>query len=239
MTGIRHPWLHRIMLALMALACLFLLAQFWFFAQVIWYQYKTPARTPIMQEQLDILRDKRPDAELQYRWVDYDRISASLKRAVIAAEDANFMQHGGIEWEAIRKAWDYNRQQREDGSSRVRGGSTITQQLAKNLFLSGTRSYLRKAQEMILAYMIEHVMDKERILELYLNVAEWGNGIFGAEAAARHYFGTSAAQLSSAQAARLAAMLPNPRYYDQHRNTRYLNGRTATLQQRMRMVDIP
>src|SRR5690606_28885948 len=163
----------------------------------------------------------------------------SLKRAVIASEDSNFANHGGVEWEAIRKAWEYNRKQEARGRSKRRGGSTITQQLAKNIFLSSERSYVRKGQELILAYMIELVMSKERILELYLNVAQWGRDVFGAEAAARHYYGTSAARLSQSQAARLAAMLPNPAYYDAHRGTSYLNARTNTIQRRMRLVEIP
>ena len=117
----------------------------------------------------------------------------------------------------------------------MRGGSTITQQLAKNLFLSSSRSYVRKGQELVLT-MIEHVMSKERILELYLNVAEWG---VGAEAAAKHYFNTSAAGLGASQSARLAAMLPNPRFYDRNRNSNYLNSRVGVLTRRMQMVDIP
>ena len=121
----------------------------------------------------------------------------------------------------------------------MRGGSTITQQLAKNLFLSSSRSYLRKGQELVLTYMIEHVMSKERILELYLNVAEWGVGVFGAQAAAKHYFNVPAASLGAAQSARLAAMLPNPRFYDSHRKSNYLNSRVYTLTRRMQMVDIP
>ena len=119
------------------------------------------------------------------------------------------------------------------------GGSTITQQLAKNLFLSGSRNYLRKGQELVIAYMLEAVMSKQRILEIYLNVVEFGRGVFGAEAAARHYFRAPAASLSSAQAARLAVMLPNPRYYDTHRQTNYLARRTAIIQRRMNAADLP
>jgi monofunctional biosynthetic peptidoglycan transglycosylase len=121
----------------------------------------------------------------------------------------------------------------------VGGGSTITQQLAKNLFLSGSRNYLRKGQELVIAYMLEAVMDKQRILEIYLNVVEFGRGVFGAEAAARHYFRTSAANLNTAQAARLAVMLPNPRYYDRHRDTNYLARRTAVIQRRMNAAELP
>ena len=224
---------------LMALACLLILSQLWFFFRIVYYAYQPPGQTAVMRQALSQLREKNEDAVLAYDWVSYDQINASLKRAVIAAEDANFVSHSGVEWEAIRKAWEYNQAQAEAGRARMRGGSTISQQLAKNLFLSGSRTYVRKGQELVLTYMIEHVMSKERILTLYLNVAEWGVGVFGAQAAARHYFKTDAAKLTNAQAARLAAMLPNPRFYDTNRNTRYLNSRTSTLQARMRGAEIP
>lgn len=235
----RIRWGRVIGASIMALLCLLIIYQLWMFSLVVWYAYRNPESSSIMRQELSRLRETNPHAELQFKWVDYDHISTSLKRAVVASEDANFTEHDGVEWDAIRKAWEYNQRQAENGGTRRRGGSTITQQLAKNLFLSGSRSYLRKGQELVLTYMIEHVMPKARILELYLNVAEWGEGVFGAEAAARHYYKTHAAGLGASQAARLAAMLPNPRYYDKHRNTRYLNSRTATLTRRMRQVDIP
>jgi monofunctional biosynthetic peptidoglycan transglycosylase len=168
-------------------------------------------------------------------WVPYVRISDNLKRAVIASEDANFSEHDGVDWDALEKAYIRNNKKHKV----VGGGSTITQQLAKNLFLSGSRNYLRKGQELVIAYMLEAVMDKERILEIYLNVVEFGRGVFGAEAAARHYFHTSAANLNTAQAARLAVMLPNPRYYDRHRDTSYLARRTAIIQRRMNAAELP
>jgi monofunctional biosynthetic peptidoglycan transglycosylase len=158
--------------------------------------------------------------------VPYERISVHLKRAVIASEDANFTEHEGVDWEAIERAHEANRRK----GKVVRGGSTITMQLAKNLFLSGERSYLRKAQEIAITYMIEALMDKRRILELYLNFAEWGEGVFGCEAGARHHFGVPAAQLSAAQGARMAAMLPRPRFYDRNRGSAYLERRSATIQ---------
>lgn len=235
----RVRWGRVIGTGIMGLLCLIILYQLWMFCLVVWYAYRDPGGSAVMSQELSRLRETNPQAELQYQWVPYSEISTSLKRAVVASEDANFMEHDGVEWDAIRKAWEYNQRQSESGTNKMRGGSTITQQLAKNLFLSGSRSYLRKGQELVLTYMIEHVMSKERILELYLNVAEWGVGVFGAQAAARHYYKTDAGKLGPSQAARLAAMLPNPRYYDKHRNTRYLNSRTATLTRRMQMVDIP
>lgn len=234
-----RSWFRIVTGAIMALLCLLLIYELAMFSMVVWYAYRDPGSSAIMRQELSRLRETDPKAELRYTWVPYDRINASLKRAVVASEDANFTEHDGVEWDAIRKAWEYNHEQQAQGRGKMRGGSTITQQLAKNLFLSSSRSYLRKGQELVLTYMIEHVMPKERILELYLNVAEWGVGVFGAEAAARHYYGTSAAGLGASQSARLAALLPNPRYYDKHRNTSYLNSRTATLLRRMRMVDIP
>ncbi|OZI31650.1 monofunctional biosynthetic peptidoglycan transglycosylase [Bordetella genomosp. 10] len=235
-----HWTVKRIVLAsLMALMCLLILYELWLLCMVVWYAHRNPASSAIMREQLAELRKDDPRAALKFTWVDYDRISANLKRAVVGSEDANFLEHDGVEWDAMRKAWEYNQKQAEEGRAKMRGGSTITQQLAKNLFLSGSRTYLRKGQELILTFMIEWVMTKQRILELYLNVAEWGVGVFGAEAAAQHYFNVSAARLGPAQAARLAAMLPNPRYYDRHRGTAYLNSRTGILQRRMPQVEIP
>jgi len=212
-------------LLLLALGAVLAL-QLWYLAQVLWWTQFDPKTTSFMSEQLDRLREKDPSAQLKHQWLPYARISPHLKRAVIAAEDANFTEHEGVDWDAIEKAYEANLKK----GKVVRGGSTITMQLAKNLFLSGSRSYLRKAQEIVITYMIELVMSKRRILELYLNVAEWGNGVFGCEAASRHYFGVGAAQLSPAQAARLAAMLPRPRYYDRNRGSAMLERRAAIVQ---------
>ncbi|MBQ5939980.1 MULTISPECIES: monofunctional biosynthetic peptidoglycan transglycosylase [unclassified Massilia] len=214
---------------------LVLLIQLYFFAMVCWYAMFNPSSTSFMRQQLSELQEKNPNAKLKHQWVPYERISNNLKRAVVASEDANFSDHGGVDWEAIERAYERNNRR----SKVVGGGSTITQQLAKNLFLSGSRSYLRKAQEMVITFMLETVMSKKRILEVYLNVVEYGRGVFGAEAAARHYFKTSAANLTSAQAARLAVMLPNPRYYDKHRSTNYLVRRTNAIQRQMRFADLP
>lgn len=216
-----------------------LLYQFGLFVMVLWLSLRNPSSSSFMNAAQAELRQQDPNARVAQQWVPYDKISNNLKRAVVASEDANFMNHGGIEWDAIRKAWEYNRKQARKGKSKRRGGSTISQQLAKNMFLSGSRTYWRKGQELILTYMIELVMSKKRILELYLNVAQWGTSVFGAEAAARHYYKTGAGALSAAQAAKLAAMLPNPVYYDAHRNTSYLRSRTSTIQHRMRLVEVP
>jgi monofunctional biosynthetic peptidoglycan transglycosylase len=212
-----------------------LLLQLYFFLQVCWWIDHNPSSTSFMREQQAALREKNPKAVMRHQWVPYARISNNLKRAVIASEDANFSEHDGVDWEAMQKAYEKNTKKRKV----VGGASTITQQLAKNMFLSGSRSYVRKAQELVIAYMLETMMSKERIFEIYLNVVELGSGVFGAEAAARHYFHTSAARLSVPQAARLAVMLPNPRYYDRHRDTSYLARRTATIMRRMNSADLP
>jgi monofunctional biosynthetic peptidoglycan transglycosylase len=212
-----------------------LLVQLYFFAQICWWTYFDPSSTSMMREQLALMRATGPNATLEHQWVPYNRISNNLKRAVIASEDANFADHDGVDWTALEQAYERNNRRHKV----VGGGSTITQQLAKNLFLSGSRNYLRKGQELVIAYMLEAVMSKERILEVYLNMVEFGRGVFGAEAAARHYFHASAASLNPAQAARLAVMLPNPRYYDRHRETNYLARRTAVIQRRMNFAELP
>ena len=212
-----------------------LLIQLYFFVQIWWWVDHNPESTSFMHQQLAVLREKDPQARLQYQWVPYPRISNHLKRAIIAAEDSSFAGHQGVDWDALEKAYQKNLKK----GKVVAGGSTITQQLAKNLFLSGNRSYLRKGQEFIITYMLEFWMDKERIFEIYLNVVEWGNGVFGAEAASRHYYGVSAASLSASQAARLAVMLPKPRFYDRNRGSAYLERRTALILRRMGAAELP
>jgi monofunctional biosynthetic peptidoglycan transglycosylase len=180
-------------------------------------------------------QEKNPDAELRHKWVPYDQISNHLKRAIVAAEDARFLDHQGFDVEGIQKAVEKNLKK----GKLVAGGSTISQQLAKNLFLSGERSFLRKGQEAVITLMIETTWSKRRILEVYLNVIEWGNGIYGAEAAARRYYKTSAAQLGREQAAQLAAMVPNPRFYEHNRGTRSYQRRVALIKRYMSHAQIP
>lgn len=233
-------WILRLFkILLTAAAALFLLYQVGLFLLVLWYGFFNPSSTAIMQQTLRELRRDNPEAQLKHEWVPYEQISTHLKRAVVASEDSNFINHSGVEWQDIRRAWEYNRKQAATGGNAMRGGSTISQQLAKNLFLSNSRSYARKGQELIITYMIELTMSKQRILELYLNYAQWGVDVFGAQAAARHYYKGKAANLGSTHAARLASMLPRPAYYDRNGNTSYLQSRTATIQKRMRMVEIP
>ena len=218
-----------------AIAAVFVLVQAWFLGHVVYWKHFDPGTTSFMERRLEALRAKNPKAALKHQWADYDRISAHLKRAVVAAEDAKFIDHEGFDWEGIQRAIERNQQR----GKVVAGGSTISQQLAKNLFLSGERSVVRKGQEALITLMLEAVLSKRRILELYLNVAEWGEGVFGAEAAARHYFGASAANLAPAQAARLAAMLPRPRFYDRNRGSQYLATYTERILARMPGAQLP
>ena len=213
----------------------FILVQGWFFAHILYWTKANPHSTRTMEIRLESLRERNPGARLRHIWVDYSRTSLHLKRAVIAAEDAKFVGHEGFDWEGIQRALEKNQRR----GKVVAGGSTITQQLAKNLFLTGERSLVRKAQEAIITGMLELAMDKRRILEIYLNVVEWGDGVFGAEAAAGHYFGVPAAALTAGQAARLAAMLPRPRYYDRNRDSPYLAEYAGTILGRMPAVQVP
>ncbi len=177
-------------------------------------------------------------------WMSYARMSPQLARAVIAAEDAGFTEHFGVDWEALERAWDRNLRAQEIAERRNRvprlvGGSTITQQLAKNLFLSGERTIARKGQEMLITFLLEALLDKRRILEIYLNSVEWGEGLFGADAAARHYFRTGADRLGVTAAARLAVMLPAPKRFERRPDSPFLLARAATVAARMGEVQLP
>jgi monofunctional biosynthetic peptidoglycan transglycosylase len=221
--------------ALSAALLAFVALQLWYGAHIWWWRDHAPRETAFMAQRLHELRLHNPQAQLQYTWVPYDRISVHLKRAMIAAEDARFVEHEGFDWNGIQKALDRN----ERKGRVVAGGSTITQQLAKNLFLSGDKSYLRKGEEALITLMLEAVLDKRRIFEIYLNVIEWGSGVFGSEAAARRYFGVGAAQLSDEQAARLAAMAPNPRHYEKNPGSKGLAQKIPIIQSRMPAAELP
>ena len=223
--------LYGALLALIALA----LVQFWFFIHVWYWVDHNPKSTAFMAARLERLRETNRGAVLQYQWVPYNRISMNLKRAIVAAEDARFLDHEGFDWDSIAKAYERNRKT----GRIIAGGSTISQQLAKNLFLSGERTWWRKAQEAAITVIVETVMSKRRILEIYLNVIEWGDGVFGAEAAARYHFGVTAAELSAPQAAQLAAMVPSPRRYKPGSETPYLQRRTEIILSRMNAVPVP
>ncbi len=221
--------------SLLAIAGLFFLWQVWLLAWVLLWSWVNPGETRFMEIRLAELRQKNPQAQLKQQWVPYERISPHLKRAIIAAEDAKFVDHEGFDWEGMQKAIEKNQKR----GRTVAGGSTISQQLAKNLFLTPTKSYVRKVEEAIITLMLEGLWSKRRIFEVYLNVIEWGNGVFGAEAAARHYYGVSAGQLGPEQAARLAGMVPNPRFYDRNRSAPGLGRKTAIILARMPSASVP
>lgn len=232
----RKHWLLRwAWRSVVILFALLLLYQIWLLAHIVWWVKFNPATSAFMTTRLELMQDKNPNAMLKHKWVPYQKISFQLKRALIAAEDASFVDHEGFDWEGIQKAYEKNLKKRRI----VAGGSTISQQLAKNLFLSTKRTPWRKAEEAVITVMLEVVMNKQRIFEIYLNVIEWGNGVFGAEAAAQHYYGTNAGYLSASQSAKLAAMVPNPRYYDNHRAATNLLIRADIIQSRMNQVEIP
>jgi monofunctional biosynthetic peptidoglycan transglycosylase len=235
--------------------------QLYFLLRVAAMALVDPSSTTFQRSEIWRLAVDRQALDWSQEWADYDRISTHLKRAVIASEDAGFAEHSGIEWDAIERAWERNlrAQERADRLNqsllqrrpapgaqpaalrepRVVGGSTITQQLAKNLFLSGERTAARKAQEFAITLMLEAALSKQRILEIYLNHVEWGEGRFGAQAAARHYFRTDASQLAPLQAARLAVMLPAPKRFEKRPGSAYVQGRAAAVAARMAGVQAP
>jgi monofunctional glycosyltransferase len=252
------------LLRIAALVGLCLLAlQLSFAARIALMRWIDPQSTAFQRsEAWRLVVENRP-LEWGQQWVDDTQISANLKRAVIASEDTEFIDHSGVDWDALERAWERNlkaearaeqrneqltkRYNQKNGNgppppavtAKIVGGSTITQQLAKNLFLSGERTSVRKAQEIVLTYMLEALLPKRRILEIYLNSVEWGEGLFGAQAAARYYFRTDAAKLGPHASAKLAVMLPAPKRFEKRPGSAYLNGRAATVVARMATVEVP
>jgi monofunctional biosynthetic peptidoglycan transglycosylase len=225
-------WLKRAVLGLLGLIFLY---QMWLFAWVLWWNWFNPNTTRFMSIRLAELQVQDPTVQLKKEWLVYGQISPHLKRAIIASEDAKFVDHEGFDWAGIQKAIEKNQKR----GKVVAGGSTISQQLAKNLFLSPAKTPWRKAEEALITLMLEATWSKQRILEVYLNVIEWGNGVFGAGAAARHYYGIAAAQLSAEQAAKLAGMVPNPRLYDRNRSAPGLARKAELILARMPAVEVP
>jgi monofunctional glycosyltransferase len=237
--------------------------QLYFLARVALMSVVAPQSTTFQRSEIRRLLTEQHQLPWSQQWVDRERISDHLKRAVIASEDAGFAEHSGVEWDALEKAWEKNqraearveklneRQQHLAARNtrpppakpklepKVVGGSTITQQLAKNLFLAGERSLPRKGQEFVITFMLEALLPKQRILEIYLNNVEWGEGVFGAEAASRHYFHVGADQLGSFAAARLAVMLPAPKRFEKRPASPYLLSHASTVAARMGAVELP
>ena len=242
-------------LLLLGFALFFL--QLYFVTRIAAMAVVDPQSTAFQRSEAWRIATEKGGLRWRQQWVDYDRISPHLKRAVIASEDDGFSNHDGIDWDALEKAWERNNKAEQRAARKnesritqgrpsttirppkVVGGSSITQQLAKNLFLSGERTLVRKGQEFVLTVLLEHLLDKERILEIYLNSVEWGEGVFGAEAAAQHYFSKPAAKLNAFEAARLAVMLPRARYFEKMPNSAYLSGRASVIVGRMGGAELP
>ena len=227
-------------LALCALALLAL--QIFFVLRIASMVVLAPQSTAFQRSEATRIQLKDGSLPWRQQWVDYAQISVNLKRAVIASEDDSFASHDGVDWEALQKAWQKNAKAEQRTVTRkpkVIGGSTITQQLAKNLFLSGERTLVRKGQEFVLTMLLEQLLTKQRILEIYLNSVEWGEGVFGAEAASQHYFRKPAAKLSVYEAARLAVMLPRPKYFEKLPNSPYLSERANIITGRMSDAQVP
>ncbi len=257
---------HHALRALALLALCLVALQIAFALRVALMLVLDPQSTTFQRSEIWRLLSQHGQVAWAQAWVDDAAISANLKRAVIASEDAGFVDHGGVEWDAIEQAWEKNqraqsradRQSQSQAQAQVQaqsrnakmapkkpvapklvGASTITQQLAKNLLLSGERTTLRKAQELLLTLMLEAVLSKERLLTIYLNNVEWGEGIFGAQAAARYYFRVDAARLGAEPAARLAVMLPAPKRFERQIGGAYVSSRAATITARMPAVELP
>ena len=235
------PLLRWLGLALVAALAL----QVFFIARIALMAWVDPESTSFQRSELWAQLHDGHGLHWRQQWTPYTQISDHLKRAVIASEDDGFVNHDGVDWNAVEKAWQRNERAEAQAARtpsrapKIRGGSTITQQLAKNLLLSGERTLLRKGQELVLTFALEQLLTKRRILEMYLNSVEWGDGVFGAEAAAQRYFRKSAAQLAPAEAARLAVMLPAPKRFEKLPNSAYLAGRTRTILARMPSAELP
>jgi monofunctional glycosyltransferase len=237
-------WIALVLLAFVAL-------QLFFIVRIAMMTVVDPESTTFQRSEAWRIAHERDRLRWSQRWVPYEQISDNLKRAVIASEDDSFTYHDGVDWDALEKAWQRNEKAAEQAAKRAQlaptrakppkvvGASTITQQLAKNLLLSGERSLMRKGQELVLTILLERTLDKQRILEIYLNNVEWGEGVFGAEAAAQHYFRKPASRLNAYEAARLAVMLPAPKRFEKLPGSSYLSGRTATIVARMRAAELP
>ena len=251
MSWARGLWRHLVRLALLIVLAAGAL-QAGFALRIAAMAVVDPSSTAFQRSEAWRLLLERGSLEWSQSWADYEAISVHLKRAVIASEDASFVDHAGIDWEALERAWERNQTVQARAERRAAtagataagtpppvGGSTISQQLAKNLFLSGERTVLRKAQEAVITAMLELTLSKRRMLEIYLNHVEWGEGVFGAQAAARHYFRLDAQRLGPEAAARLAVMLPAPKRFEKRPGSAYVAGRAATIQTRMGGVRIP
>jgi monofunctional glycosyltransferase len=224
------------------------------FVRVLWLRSHNPSSTSLIDTRASEAQDKGQEARREQTWVPLDRISTNLQRAVLAGEDTNFVTHHGFDYQAIQKAFEQAQREAEKEAKKEgedddwlpslpefkRGGSTISQQLAKNLYLSSQKNFIRKGQEAIVTVMLERTLTKRRILEIYLNVIEWGDGVYGAEAAAQHYFHKPASALTASEAGFLSAMIPNPRtVFNPQLNPRRVARRQRIIMRGMPFVKIP
>jgi monofunctional glycosyltransferase len=251
------------------LACLLIVSllalQIFFLAKIVLMHVISPQSTSFQRSEAWRIVTNQGELPWRQEWVNYSDMSNGIKQAVIASEDGDFVNHDGVEWDAIESAWTKNAKAEERALQRAKklqskrkntatstsstskvekpvkiiGGSTITQQLAKNLFLSGERNFVRKGQEFVITQFLEFTLSKRQILAIYLNNVEWGEGVFGAEAAAQHYFRKPVKQLSSYESARLAVMLPRPKYFENQSGSAYLAGRASSIVARMPDSELP
>lgn len=246
------------------LAVSFLALQLFFFIKILSVHVISPESTSFQRSEIWRISTRQGALPWRQEWVSYSEISNGIKQAVIASEDGDFVNHHGVEWEAIESAWYKNAKAEERALQRIKklenkrknptnpasanklekpvkiiGGSTITQQLAKNIFLSGERNFVRKGQEFVITQFLELVLSKRQILTVYLNNVEWGEGVFGSEAAAQHYFRKPAKQLSNYESARLAVMLPRPKFFEKQAGSSYLSGRASSIVARMPDAELP
>ena len=243
-------------LAVLALVTLFVVYEVFTFPRVSELRTENPETTSMIEQRMKEARERGREPRRVQQWVPLGRISVNLQRAVLAGEDTNFAAHHGFDYEAIQRAWDEAQRESEkeakqegdeDESGWIpqmpsfkRGASTITQQLAKNLYLSSERTFARKAKEAAITYFLERSLSKCRILEIYLNVIEWGDGVYGAEAAAQTYFHKHASDLSAAEAAYLSAMIPSPlNVFNPQKNPRRVRRRQRVILRGMPFVKLP
>lgn len=243
---------------LLVVSCLAL--QLFFLVRIAFMTVISPESTSFQRSEILRIIQKRGELPWRQEWVSYTQMSNGIKQAVIASEDGDFVNHAGVEWDAIESAWSKNAKAQQNAEKRLArdkaknkrpntataerapkiiGGSTISQQLAKNLFLSGERNFIRKGQELLITQLLELLLSKQQILTIYLNNVEWGEGVFGAEAAAQHYFRKSSKQLSNYESARLAVMLPRPKFFEKQSNSSYLSGRASSIVARMADAELP
>ncbi len=218
---IRSKWLFILSFPIILLTFLYFL----FMPDLSKLKKENPKKTALMEYREMVSKEKRKTYRIYHSWVPISKISPYLVKAVLIAEDDKFWRHEGFDYEAIQKAIEKDLKARKFKA----GGSTISQQLARNLYLSPEKSLIRKISEAVITWRMEKVLSKKRILELYLNVAEWGEGIFGVEAASRHYYGKPSSELAPEEAARLASVLPNPRKYNPVGDQRYVINRSNLI----------